>query len=91
MSLSFIDLRSDTVTKPTVGMRQAMFNTNVGDDVYGDDPTVLELQEMIAKLLKKQAPLFVPSGTMVNLISILNHYSQFGSEMILNDESHIHI
>ncbi|CAF1086340.1 unnamed protein product [Rotaria magnacalcarata] len=91
MSSSFIDLRSDTVTKPTVEMYQAMFDAKVGDDVYGDDPTVLELQEMTAKLLGKEAALFVPSGTMGNLICVLNHCSQFGSEMILGDECHIHV
>ncbi|CAF1285907.1 unnamed protein product [Adineta ricciae] len=90
-STSFIDLRSDTVTKPTAEMRQAMFEAEVGDDVYGDDPTVLKLQDMAAKLLGKQAALFVPSGTMANLICVLNHCSQFGSEMILGDESHIHL
>jgi threonine aldolase len=91
MSSSFIDLRSDTVTKPTAEMRQAMFDAEVGDDVYSDDPTILKLQEMAAKLLGKEAALFVPSGTMGNLICVLNHCSEFGSEMILGDESHIHI
>ncbi|CAF3565450.1 unnamed protein product [Rotaria sp. Silwood1] len=91
MSSSFIDLRSDTVTKPTNEMRQAMFNAEVGDDVYGDDFTVLKLQEMAAKLLGKEAALFVPSGTMGNLICILNHCLEFGSEMILGDECHMHI
>lgn len=90
-SSSFIDLRSDTVTKPTAEMRQAMFDAEVGDDVYGDDPTVLKLQEMVAKLLGKEAALFVPTGTMGNLICVINHCSQFGSEMIVGDESHIHI
>jgi threonine aldolase len=91
MSSSFIDLRSDTVTKPTAEMRQAMFDAEVGDDVYGSDPTVLKLQEMAAKLLGKEAALFVPSGTMSNLICVLNHCSQFGSEMILGDECHMHM
>lgn len=91
MSSSFIDLRSDTVTKPTPEMRQAMFEAEVGDDVYGDDPTVIKLQEMTAKLLGKEAALLVPSGTMGNLICILNHCSQFGSEIILGDESHMYI
>ncbi|CAF1016312.1 unnamed protein product [Rotaria sordida] len=91
MPSSFIDLRSDTVTKPTNEMRQAMFDAEVGDDVYGDDLTVLKLQEMAAKLLGKEAALFVPSGTMGNLICVLNHCSQFGSEMILGDESHLHM
>lgn len=91
MSSSVIDLRSDTVTKPTPEMRQAMFDAEVGDDVYGDDPTVIKLQEMTAKLLGKEAALLVPSGTMGNLISVINHCSQFGSEVILGDESHIYI
>ena len=86
-----IDLRSDTVTKPTPAMLAAMINAEVGDDVYSSDPTVLKLQEMAAQLLGKEAALFVPSGTMGNLICVLNHCSQFGSEMILGDESHIHI
>ncbi|CAF1213589.1 unnamed protein product [Didymodactylos carnosus] len=86
----YIDMRSDTVTKPTSAMRQAMYEAEVGDDVYGDDPTVIKLQSMTAKLLDKEAALFVPSGTMGNLISILTHCNTFGSEMILGDESHIH-
>lgn len=86
-----IDLRSDTVTKPTTEMLQAILDAEVGDDVYGDDATVLRLQEMVAQLLGKEAALFVPSGTMGNLICILNHCSEFGSEMILGDESHIHV
>lgn len=91
MSSLVIDLRSDTVTKPTASMREAMLNAEVGDDVYGDDPTVIKLQEMAAKLLGKQSALFVPSGTMGNLISVLIHCSSFGSEMILGDECHIHM
>ena len=86
---SLVDLRSDTVTKPTLSMREAMLNAEVGDDVYGDDPTVIKLQEMGAKLLGKESALFVPSGTMGNLISVLVHCSEFGSEMILGDECHI--
>lgn len=91
MTSSLIDLRSDTVTKPTAEMRQAMFEAEVGDDVYDDDPTVVKLQEMAANLLGKEAALFVPSGTMGNLICILIHCSEFGSEMLLGDESHLHI
>jgi threonine aldolase len=91
MASTLIDLRSDTVTKPTAEMRQAMFDAEVGDDVYSDDPTVIKLQEMTAKLLGKEAALFVPSGTMGNLICVLVHCLEFGSEMILGDESHIHI
>ena len=87
----WIDLRSDTVTKPTPEMLAAMINAEVGDDVYSSDPTVLKLQDMAAQLLGKEAALFVPSGTMGNLICVLNHCSQFGSEMILGDECHIHM
>ena len=65
-----IDLRSDTVTRPTPAMRRAMASAEVGDDVYGDDPTVNRLQERTAALLGKEASLFVPSGTMANQLSI---------------------
>ena len=68
-----IDLRSDTVTRPTPAMRKAMANAEVGDDVYGDDPTVNRLQERAAALLGKEASLFVPSGTMANQLSIRGH------------------
>ena len=61
-----IDLRSDTVTRPSQGMRQAMYEAEVGDDVYGEDPTVNRLQERVAAVLGKEAALFVPSGTMAN-------------------------
>ncbi|CAF1396786.1 unnamed protein product [Adineta steineri] len=91
MSTSFIDFRSDTVTKPTKEMRQAMFDAEVGDDVYGDDLTVIKLQDMAAQLFGKEAALFVPSGTMGNLICVMNHCGQFGSEMILGDLNHIHL
>ena len=64
-----IDLRSDTVTKPTPAMREAMASAVVGDDVYGDDPTVNELQELGARLLGKEAALFTPSGTQANPVS----------------------
>ena len=68
-----IDLRSDTVTKPTPGMWAAMRAAEVGDDVFGDDPTVNRLQERVAALLGKEAALFVPSGTMSNQICIKAH------------------
>lgn len=64
-----IDLRSDTISHPTEEMREAMFNASVGDDVYGEDPTVNELLERSAKLLDKEAAIFVPSGTMANMIA----------------------
>ena len=82
-----IDLRSDTVTQPTEAMRQAMANAPVGDDVYGEDPTVNRLQEMAAALLGKEAALFVPSGTMGNLAAVLAHCGR-GDEVILGDQSH---
>lgn len=83
-----IDLRSDTVTKPTQEMLTAMTQAPVGDDVYGDDPTVNRLEAMAAKQLGKEAALLVPSGTMGNLIAVLTH-TQPGQEMILEDKSHI--
>jgi threonine aldolase len=83
-----IDLRSDTVTKPTDAMRQAMAEAVVGDDQYGEDPTVTELETRSAELLGKEAGMFVPSGTMGNLSSLLAHCGR-GDEAILGDESHI--
>jgi threonine aldolase len=83
----FIDLRSDTVTKPTPAMRKAMAEAEVGDDVYGEDPTVNALQEKVAKLLGKEAALFVPSGTMANQLSIKSH-TQPGDEVIIEGSSH---
>ena len=82
-----IDLRSDTVTKPSKEMRQAMAQAQVGDDVFGDDPTVNMLQEKVADMLEKEAALFVPSGTMANLIAILTH-TNHGDEVIMEKESH---
>lgn len=83
-----IDLRSDTVTKPTPAMRRAMAEAEVGDDVYGEDPTVNRLEAMVAERLGKAAAVFVPSGTMGNLIAVLSHCNR-GDEMILGDQSHI--
>ncbi len=83
-----IDLRSDTVTRPTPAMRRAMFEAHVGDDVYGEDPTVNELEHRVAALLGKEAALLVPSGTMGNLIAVLTHCNR-GDEMILGDLAHI--
>ena len=87
--LKKIDLRSDTVTLPTNEMRKAMKNANVGDDVYQEDPTVNRLEELAAKKLEKEAALFVPSGTMGNLIAVLTH-CQRGDEVILETDSHIY-
>ncbi len=83
-----IDLRSDTITKPTDAMRRAMAEADVGDDVLGDDPTVQRLETIAAGLLGKPAALFVTSGTMGNLVSQMVHCRR-GDEMILGSESHI--
>ncbi len=83
-----IDLRSDTVTKPSPEMREAMFNAKVGDDVFKEDPTVNELEEYAADLLGFEAALFVPSGVMGNQIC-LNVHTQPGDEIICHRESHI--
>ena len=83
-----IDLRSDTVTLPSPGMRQAMAAAPVGDDQYGEDPTVNRLQERIAELLGKEAALFVPSGTMANQIA-LKILTRPGDDVIVGDEAHI--
>ena len=85
--MNFIDLRSDTVTQPTLEMRAAMANAPVGDDVYGEDPTVNRLQELAAEMLGKQAGLFVASGTMGNLVGILAH-CQRGDEAIVGNKAH---
>jgi threonine aldolase len=83
-----IDLRSDTVTRPSAGMRQAMAAAPVGDDQYGEDPSVNELQERIAALLGKEAALFVPSGTMANQIG-LKVLTRPGDEVVLGHEAHM--
>ncbi len=84
----FIDLRSDTVTKPSAEMRKAMYEAEVGDDVYGEDPTVNKLQEYVAELLGKEAALFVPSGLMGNQIC-LNVLTSPGDEVICEADAHI--
>lgn len=86
-----VDLRSDTVTKPTDSMRAAMATAEVNDDVLGFDPTAFRLETEMAKITGKEAALFVPSGTMGNLISVLVHCEIRGSEVILGDNCHIHI
>ena len=83
-----INLRSDTVTVPTENMRKAMFEAIVGDDVYGEDPTINELEEKAAKMFGKEAGLFVPSGTMSNQIALFTHADR-GDEVILPDRCHI--
>jgi threonine aldolase len=88
--MEYIDLRSDTVTKPTPEMREAMAEAEVGDDVYRDDPTVNRLEEIAADMLGKEAALFVPSGTMGNLLALLVH-CQRGEEVIVGNQSHIYL
>ena len=83
-----IDLRSDTVTQPTEAMRHAMAAARLGDDVFGEDPTVCALEALAAELTGKEAALFVPSGTMANLVSLLTHCGR-GDEIILGDQAHI--
>ncbi|WP_226681529.1 low-specificity L-threonine aldolase [Sutcliffiella horikoshii] len=83
-----IDVRSDTVTKPTEEMRKASYEAEVGDDVYGEDPTVTRLEEKAAEILGKEAALFVTSGTQGNQIAVLTHCSP-GNEILLEEESHI--
>ena len=84
-----IDLRSDTVTQPSPAMREAMAKAVVGDDVYGEDPTVNRLEELAAEMTGMEAALFVTSGTMGNLASLLAHCGR-GQDVILGDESHIY-
>lgn len=83
-----IDLRSDTVSKPSDAMRRAMADAEVGDDVFGDDPTVNRLEAMAAERLGKEAAIYVPSGTMANLIAVMSH-THPGDEILLGEESHI--
>ncbi|MFM5257482.1 low-specificity L-threonine aldolase [Aeromonas veronii] len=87
--MRYIDLRSDTVTQPTDAMRQAMLHAAVGDDVYGEDPGVNALEAHGARLLGKQAALFVPSGTMSNLLAVMSH-CQRGEGAILGNAAHIY-
>jgi threonine aldolase len=85
--MNTVDLRSDTVTRPTAAMRAAMAAADVGDDVFGDDPTVNALQERIAALLGKEAALFVPSGTQSNLVAVMTHCGR-GDEYIVGQAAH---
>ncbi len=82
------DLRSDTLTRPTAAMRQAMASAEVGDDVYGEDPTVKQLEARTAELLGKESAMFVPSGTMANQIALLTH-TQRGDEVIIGEGTHL--
>ena len=84
-----IDLRSDTVTLPSPAMREAMYRAEVGDDVYGEDPTINRLQELAAERRGKEAALFVPSGTMGNTAAVLAHAGR-GEAVIVGNQSHIY-
>ena len=86
--MKILDIRSDTVTKPTDEMRKAMYDAQVGDDVCGDDPTVIELEKIAAQIVGKEAALFVPSGTFGNQLSLFTHCER-GNEVILDDSCHI--
>lgn len=86
--MKIIDLRSDTVTLPTLAMREAMYHAQLGDDVYGEDPTTNHLQEMAAAQVGMEAALLVSSGTMGNLICTLTHCAR-GEEVVLGDQSHM--
>ncbi len=88
--MRIIDLRSDTITKPTPAMRAAMAAAEVGDDVFGEDPTVARLEQMAAERLGKEAALFVASGTMGNLVSLLAQCGR-GDEVIVGDQAHTYI
>jgi threonine aldolase len=83
-----IDLRSDTVTQPTPAMRRAMFEAPVGDDVYGEDPSVNRLEQVAARRMGKEAALFLTSGTQANQVAVLSHAGR-GQEVIVEEESHI--
>ncbi|XP_063234318.1 uncharacterized protein LOC134537610 isoform X2 [Bacillus rossius redtenbacheri] len=85
-----IDLRSDTLSKPTESMRKAMYKAEVGDDVLGEDPTVNALEQKSAAMLGKESGLFVPSSTMANLIAMMAHCPERGSEIIAGDKSHVY-
>jgi threonine aldolase len=89
MPVAAVDLRSDTVTRPTPGMRAAMLQAELGDDVFGEDPTVNRLEERVAHILGKEAALFVPSGTMSNQIGVKVH-TQPGDELICEAGCHIY-
>lgn len=86
--MKYIDLRSDTVTRPTAEMREAMAKAVVGDDVFSDDPTMNELEDLVAKKLGKEAGVFIPSGTFSNQLSLFTHCKQ-GQEVIVDQFAHI--
>ncbi|OFE12591.1 threonine aldolase [Pseudohongiella acticola] len=86
-TIAWVDLRSDTVTKPTAAMRQAMFDAEVGDDVWGEDPTVRQLEQTLANMTGMEAGLFMPSGTQSNLVALLSHCGR-GDEYIVGQQAH---
>ena len=86
--MHLVDLRSDTVTLPTDAMRRAMATAELGDDVFGEDPTVVRLEALAAEMTGKEAAMLVPSGTMANWICLLTHGGR-GEEVILGDQAHI--
>src|SRR5216110_3598064 len=88
MLQKMIDLRSDTVTKPTAAMRRAMAEAEVGDDVYGEDPTVNRLQELAAEIFEKEAAIFVPTGSMGNQTAVKLH-TRPGQEVVIEERGHI--
>ena len=88
--MKIVDLRSDTVTQPTPEMREAIANSTLGDDVFGEDPTVNRLETMAAERLGKEAAVLVSSGTQGNLTAILSH-CQRGDEVILGNKSHSYL
>src|SRR5512135_1475601 len=88
-NITTVDLRSDTVTKPTPAMRRAMFEAEVGDDVYGEDPTINRLEQRAAEIFGREAAIFVPTGTMGNQIAIKIH-TRPGQEIICEERGHIY-
>src|SRR3989304_6344148 len=86
--MRIIDLRSDTITRPTPAMRQALFEAEVGDDVFSEAPTVKRLERLAAEAVGKEAGLFVASGSMGNLVAVLTH-TQRGDRVVVGDQAHI--
>ena len=91
LSDGVVDARSDTVTKPTARMREAMARAEVGDDVLGDDRTVKALERKMAEMFGFEAAVFTPSGTMANLLAIATWCDERGSEAIIADKAHVHL
>ena len=84
-----IDLRSDTITLPTTEMREAMNDASVGDDVFGDDPTINNLEKCVSEILGKESAVFMPSGTMTNQVAIRTH-TEPGDEILLEKSAHVY-